>query len=689
MSGVGVPVLRIENLTIGYETEMGLLKAVRGISIDIQPRESFGLVGESGSGKTTLALGAIGYLAGNGRILEGRVFLKDQELTALPKKEMYRIWGRRVGMVYQNPGSALNPSMTIGRQLAETAKAHQAISSKQANDMALMMLAKVEMPNPESVARQYPHQLSGGMLQRCVIAMGLINNPELLIMDEPTTALDVTTQAVVLDLVSELKRKVKSAIFYITHDLAVVAKICDRIGVIYAGELMEMGLTRILFKSPLHPYTRSLLGCVPRFETKIRKQSLVSIPGLIPRLDELPHGCVFAPRCGFVRDMCRQARPPLMEADPGHYTACLRWRLLPAKFEPLREERKQDHPGMTPVLLETRKIKKHFTALEGLFHFGSRGKKMVKAVDGVSLKVRRGFTLGIVGESGCGKTTLVRTIIGLLKPTSGQTLLHTETLEPSAAERPRAILKKIQMVFQHPEASLNPRRTVAQAIQRPMMLFSGMDRNKLITRTYELLEAVNLPASYYNRFPGELSGGEKQRVAIARAFAADPELILLDEPLSALDVSVQASLINLLFDLQDKSNITYLFISHDLATVYHFSDWIAVMYLGRVVELGNADAVFSPPYHPYTEALLSAVPVADPDAQQQRIRLQGSVPSAIDVPSGCPFHTRCPRKVGNICEYKTPPYRETKGQSRIRCHIPPETLAELQSKAIMHTEDTG
>ncbi len=674
--------LEIENLTIGYQTPSGLLKAVRDVSLKAESRQNFGLVGESGSGKTTLALGAMGYLAANGHILGGRVSLHGRTISGLPAKEMYRIWGRQIAMVYQNPATAMNPSLTIGRQLAETARIHQQITRAEAATKAIRMLAKVAMPEPEAVAGRYPHQLSGGMLQRCVIAMGLINNPALLILDEPTTALDVTTQAVVLDLVADLKQEFESAILYITHDLAVVAKICDRIGVMYAGQLMEVGDTRSLFKNPLHPYTLSLLGCVPHFEPGEKKRSLVSIPGMIPRLDELPPGCIFAPRCRFVQDRCRIDRPILEPARPGHQTACLRWRELPGEAEAAGDLRSARHPAGAPLLLEIKALNKHFSASQAFFAVRRRNKKKIRAVNGVSLGVGKGTILGIVGESGCGKTTLVRTIIGLLAPTSGQLTMENQQLGPLTTDRPRGILKKVQMVFQNPDASLNPRRTVAEAIERPMALLQGLDRNQLADRSRELMKAVNLPVSYYHRFPGELSGGEKQRVAIARAFAADPALILLDEPLSALDVSVQASLINLLFELQQKSAATYLFISHDLAAVQHISDWIAVMYLGRIVEWGRTDEVFAPPYHPYTEALLSSIPVADPDVEQQNIRLEGSVPGAMDIPPGCSFHTRCPRKVGPICETAMPPWRESPGKSRISCHIAEKELKRLQAEAI-------
>ncbi len=678
------PALRIAGLTIGYQTEGGLLQAVREVSLSLAPNESFGLVGESGSGKTTLALGAIRYLPANGRVLSGSVRLHGRELLALPRRDMFTIWGKEIGMVYQNPATALNPAMTVGAQLAEASRIHLGLGRRQAMERAASMLSRVAMPDPAAVIRQYPHQLSGGMVQRCVVAMALINNPRLLILDEPTTSLDVTTQAVVLDLVADLKREFDAAILYITHDLAVVARVCDCIGVMYAGELMEVGDKRAVFRRPLHPYTLSLLGCIPHFEPRRKRQPLASIPGSIPRADELPPGCIFAPRCPLVEPACRAARPPLVEASPGRFTACRRYQAVPEAWESGRAGTEYRVPRDAQVVLRAEGVTKHYRAQERLF---GGGKGRVRAVDGVSLEAREAATLGIVGESGCGKTTLVRTLIGLTAPTRGRITLRGSELAGTTARRTPSQLKALQMVFQNPDASLNPRRTVAQALERPVILLGGAERRSLAERVEELLKQVSLPAGYARRLPEELSGGEKQRVAIARAFAAHPEVILLDEPLSALDVSVQASLINLLFELQSRAGTTYLFISHDLAAVQHLSDWVAVMYLGRVMEWGKAEEVFAPPYHPYTEALLSAIPVADPEVEQERIRLEGSVPSAQEVPSGCPFQTRCPRKVGRICEEQSPPWREAPGEDRIFCHIPLERLEALQAEVLRQRGD--
>ena len=697
-SGVPAPAPRVmfevEGLHIDYTTEFGVLHAVRDVSLAIREHESFGLVGESGSGKSTLAMGAIRYLASNGRVTDGSVRLDGIDLLSLSSKELRALWGSRIGVVYQSPLSALNPSIVIGKQLAEVARQHLGMDHGAALTRVGEMLTKVAMPDPEAVMKRYPHQLSGGMLQRCVIAMALMTNPSLLIMDEPTTALDVTTQAVVLDLVAELKREFESAILYITHDLGVITKICDRVGVMYAGEFMEQADLRRLFKRPLHPYTLDLLGCVPHFDPTPQKRSLVTIPGSIPRVDELPAGCIFAPRCGFVEGECTKARPPLVAVADAHLSACRRWQVVPPPAEYLREAtetvRAAEAAGAVAgadALVGTEALQVFFKAARGVIP--GRPARYIRAVDGVDLEVRVGQTLGVVGESGSGKTTVARAIIGLTPATKGAITLHGKPLPRSTKSRPRTTLRAIQMVFQNPDASLNPTRNVGAAIMRPLSLLGGLSRPEAKERALELLRAVSLPESYFDRLPNELSGGEKQRVAIARAFAADPELILCDEPISSLDVSVQGSLMNLLMKLQVDKKTSFIFISHDLSAVQHLSDAIAVVYLGHVMEVGDATRVLTPPFHPYTEALLSAVPLADPDAQQSPIRLSGSVPSAMQVPSGCRFHPRCPRFLGDLCRDHEPPWREGEGDHRVYCHIALDELRELQAKTIALSGDEG
>ncbi len=703
------PVLELDQLLVSYWTETGWLDPVRQVSLRVQPHEKYGLVGESGSGKTTLALAVMRYLAGNGRIRGGQILLNGEDLLSRSDAEMRRAWGGQIGMVYQNPSTALNPALTIGDQIAEAARIHLRLPWRDARNKALEMLRQVQMPDPASVGSRYPHQLSGGMLQRALIAMALTSNPQLLIMDEPTTALDVTTEAVVLDLIQGLSEQYPSAILYITHNLGVVARLCDRIGVMYAGELMEEAPVGDLFRRPLHPYTLGLIGCVPDLTSSKHDGDLSTIPGFIPRLDQLPQGCIFAPRCFMAEDECLRARPPFMEVAPGRSSACLRWKELtagggragetggivgaggpagpsgragtaPRPYKTNESEGVRQHP---PVLLEATGIKKYFKTDGSILSWlPGLAPPPVKAVDGISVKVRKGSTLGIVGESGCGKTTFGRCIVGLTEPSAGEVRLEETALPPTVGQRPRSTLKKLQMVFQNPDASLNPRMKVGDIIARPLKRLAGVSARDLRHRTLDLLEAVHLPESYIDRLPEELSGGEKQRVAIARAFAADPDLVICDEPVSALDVSVQGSLLNLLAELQRTRGTTYLFISHDLAAVRHLADQIAVVYLGRFWENGTTEEVFAPPYHPYTEALLSAIPVPNPEVHQERIRLEGSVPSAMHTPSGCRFHPRCPRKIGRLCETDEPPWRSVSATHRICCHIEIEELKRLQAPVL-------
>ena len=680
-------ILDVRNLTVTYDTEKGPLDTVRQFNLRIDAGEIYGLVGESGSGKTTLARAIVGYLPGNGRIKGGPVMLGEDNLLKLSRAEMRRIWGKRITMVHQDPAAAVNPTIPVGEQIAEMARTHLHMNKKEAREKALEMLNKVRMPDPEAVYRRYAHQLSGGMLQRVLIATALTTNPELLIMDEPTTALDVTTEAVILDLIHELLSEFNTAILYITHNLGVVARICHRVGVVYAGELMEEGTINQVFKESLHPYTRGLLGCVPRIDYNKRTIALSAIPGYIPRPDRLPAGCIFAPRCDMAEEDCRRARPPVVEAAPGHRTACRRFEELagvPLSASLLRRTREPRERREGPLVLEARNIKKYFTMAGSIF---SRGPAVVRAVDDISVRVRGGFTMGIVGESGCGKTTLARCIAGLEEATAGEIELEGQILPRSAAKRPPELLKKIQMVFQNPDASLNPQHPVGLSVARPLILLRNLPAKEIDKRVRELFQAVNLPEDYIHRLPHELSGGEKQRVAIARAFAAEPALMLCDEPISSLDVSVQASLMNLLVELQESKGVSYLFISHDLAAVSHLSDWIAVVYLGRLWEVGSAEDVFAPPYHPYTEALLSAIPIPDPDVKQKRVRLKGSVPSAMQIPPGCRFHTRCPRKWGEICEKEEPPWQDAGNYHRICCHIPLEELQRMQGEGSIYQAD--
>lgn len=677
--------LKVKDLTVTYLTDYGPLDTVRNVTLSIKPGEIYGLVGESGSGKTTLARAIVRYLPRNGSIPGGSVRLDGTDLLNLSKKQVRRIWGSKITMVHQDPTTAVNPSMIVGKQIAEMAMAHLGLSRRRAMEKAVEMLTKVRMPDPARVALRYPHQLSGGQIQRILIAIALTTNPTLLIMDEPTTALDVTTEAVILDLVRDLLPEYRTAVLYITHNLGVVARLCDRVGVMYAGELMEVGPVRSVFKQMLHPYTLGLLGSVPRVDKGKQDILLNTIPGFIPRPDKLPEGCIFSPRCPGVKDECGATRPSLTEgADgPDHLTACIRWEALrqdAAAFKTADKKRPHKEGIEGEVVLEANNIKKYFSLSRGGMRGMIRGRKQkVHAVDDISIRVRSSFTMGIVGESGCGKTTLARCIAGLEKATAGELFLEGKKLPYTVGKRSAALLKKIQMVFQNPDASLNPQHTVGASIARPLILLGNLSREGIKERVKELLAAVNLPETYGSRLPHELSGGEKQRVAIARAFATGPALMICDEPISSLDVSVQASLLNLLAELQDTQGTSYLFISHDLAAVRHLSHWIAVVYLGRIWEIGSASDVIKPPQHPYTEALFSALPIPDPEVPQNQIRLHGNIPSAVDIPPGCRFHTRCPRKLGALCETVEPPWQEPGDWHRIRCHIPAERLKKLQT----------
>jgi peptide/nickel transport system ATP-binding protein len=628
----------------------------------------------------------VGYLPRNGRVTGGRVLLDGINLLELPRSELRRIWGARVAMVHQDPAASVNPAIPVGEQIAEVARVHLGMNRAQSRQKALEVLAQVGMPDAEAVAARYAHQLSGGMLQRILIASALVTNPQLLIMDEPTTALDVTTEAVILDLVQELLEHYNTAVLYITHNLGVVARICDRVGVLYAGEMMEEGTVQELFKGYLHPYTLGLMGCVPRIDASKHDIDLHTVPGYIPRPDELPGGCIFAPRCPMVEDACESARPPLVEVSPGHVTACRRWQELgdrPDLFVTQKEPTAQHGRVEAPVVLDATEIKKHFRVHgRGVAALWRRGPSSVRAVDGISVRVRQGFTMGLVGESGCGKTTFARCIAGLEEANCGDIVLEGEPLAFSVADRPRSALRRVQMVFQNPHASLNPQHPVGESVGRPLSLLGSVPKAEVESRVRELFGMVNLPEDYVHRLPHELSGGEKQRVAIARAFAASPALMICDEPISSLDVSVQASLMNLLVQLQESQGTSYLFISHDLSAVRHLSDWIAVVYLGRLWEVGSAEDVFVPPYHPYTEALLSAIPIPDPDVRQERVRLHGSVPSAVHIPKGCRFHTRCPRKLGSICETEEPAWQNAGRYHSICCHIPLDELRELQGQVL-------
>ena len=663
--------LSVQHMDVTYRVRGQDRPALRDVSFSIERGESYGLVGESGSGKSTVALALVRYLPSNGRVSGGTISINGLDPLSMRAGALRDLRAHTVSMVYQEPGRALNPSLRVGPQIAEVFRiAGQ--SSGDAMASAENMLRKVQISDPGRVMRRYPFELSGGMAQRAIIAMALAVSPSLLILDEPTTALDATVEAEVLDLVAALRSEFRTSVLFISHNLAVIAKMCDRVGVLYAGELVEQGPAREVFDNPRHPYTVGLLRCIPRRGQRKDTDRLDTIPGFQPTPGQGLTGCIFAPRCALVQDKCRAAEPPFFAVSDVRTSRCYFHeqapdlpRATPASIpSPGGSDAADgpDGPGGALVVIEG--LSKTF---EG----------SVRALAGVDLSIQRGETLGLVGESGSGKTTLARVLLGLTAPDQGSVVtLHGTPLNPDARRRPRSILRALQIVFQNPDSALNRRHTVRALISRPLSRLAGLSGQALRDRLEELITSVRLEDRHLPLRPSQLSGGLKQRVAIARAFAGGPEIVVCDEPTSALDVSVQAAILNLLADLQTTEHVTYLFISHDLGLVRYLSDRIVVLYLGRVMEIGPSETVFAGPHHPYTEALFSAVPSLDGE-RPSRIRLTGEIPSAADPPSGCVFHTRCPRRLSTgICESTEPPLLEEEPGHQIRCHIP---IAELRT----------
>lgn len=675
-------VIEAENLNIEYKLGGQWRNVVKDVSLTIEPMEIHGLVGESGSGKSTLALALMNYLVPNERIASGRVLLEGDDLLGKTPAEMRSIWGRQISLVPQDALASLNPSYPVGEQIAEITRQHEGLSRAEAWTRAVEKLRRVKIADPEGTARRYPHQLSGGMQQRVTIAMALSTQPRLLILDEPTTALDVTTQAVIVDLFRDLIREHEAAALYVSHNLGLVAQLCDRVTVLYGGEVMASAPVTDLFKNPLHPYTISLMASLPR-PTEGVETRLPTIEGTAPSLAERPTGCVFAPRCPVALHVCFDEKPPLETIAQGRTVKCHRWREIASgdlviDTAPVVET--SSAPPREGYVLEARELRKSFGAASVIDRLTGRQPNAVRAVDDVSLRVRARSTLGLVGESGSGKTTLARLIVGLTPADEGEMELLDVPLKLDLKERSRDALRDLQMVFQNPNDALNPYLSIGQQIARTIQRLSHekLSKQEMQERVIALLQAVRLTPAYAARHPSELSGGEKQRVAIARAFATNPALIVADEPTSALDVSVQSVILNLLKDLRAREGASYLLISHDLDVVSYLADWIMVMYLGEIVEEGTVEQVYNPPSHPYTEALLSAIPIPDPTVKQGVIRLDGEIPSAREMPKGCRFHTRCPRKIGTICETDSPPMRDAGDGHFIRCHIPAEELVVLQ-----------
>jgi peptide/nickel transport system ATP-binding protein len=645
------PVLRVRDLNVAFSSEAGIVRAVRGLSYDLKPGRTLGIVGESGSGKSVAALAVMGLLPETARV-SGSVLLKGRELVGLDDDAMSAVRGRDIGMIFQDPLSALTPVLTIGDQLAEALEAHGNLPRAAVRERSVQLLELVGLPDPPARLKSYPHELSGGMRQRVMIAIAIANRPSVIVADESTTALDVTIQAQVLDVLRAAQRETGAAVVLITHDLGVLAGMADDVLVMYAGRPVEYGSVHDVFYRPTMPYTMGLLAAVPRPDLK-KSHRLAPIEGSPPSLVALPPGCPFAPRCPLVVERCLEVEPPLATHSRGaHAAACVRAREIeergltstdvfpppPVLLSPFagvpRSERR--------ALLEVENLERHFPLTSGALLKRRIG--TIRAVDGVSFDIRTGETLALVGESGCGKTTTLLEIMRFASPPNGRLAIlgrDVRTLKTPAQQM--QIRRELQIVFQDPLASLDPRMPVYDILAEPLVTH-GWGREAINARIGELMDLVGLNRDHVDRFPEQFSGGQRQRIAIARALALEPKLIVLDEPVSSLDVSIQAGIINLLEELQAKLGVSYLFVAHNLAVVRHIAHRIAVMYLGRIVEIGDVEQVFERPRHPYTRALLSAVPIPDPEVERakQRVLLTGDIPSARTKLFGCRFRSRCP-----------------------------------------------
>jgi peptide/nickel transport system ATP-binding protein len=666
----GGALLRVQGLRVQFATAAGWLTVVDDVGFSIRARETVGLVGESGSGKTVSSLAVMGLLPPrNSRVADGTISFAGRVLNRLPAEEMRDIRGNEISMIFQEPMTSLNPAFTVGNQIAEAMRLHLALPRRVAWGRTVEMLDVVGIPDPHRRARDYPHALSGGMRQRAMIAMALACQPKLLIADEPTTALDVTIQAQVLELIRSLQATLGMAVLFVTHDLAVVAEICDRVVVMYAGQVVEQAPVGELFARPRHPYTQALLASMPQVAAVGGR--LTVIPGQVPRPDQLPGGCRFHPRCAFALPACGASPVGLTTLDhgTGATVRCLRQAELElAGVPPTAPARPA--PGPAPpraAILELRGLTKEFSVPSGVLR---RVIGRVQAVSGVDLRVGTGETVGLVGESGSGKSTLARLALRLIEPTSGRIVLDGTDITSLPQRRLRTARRDMQIVFQDPYSSLDPRATIGEAVAEPLEVHDGLRGRELDARVAGLLEQVGLNGDMARRYPHEFSGGQRQRIAVARALALNPRLLICDEPVSSLDVSTQSQVINLLTDLQDELGLSYLFIAHDLSVVRHISDRIAVMYLGRIVEEGPAEEVYTRPRHPYTLALLSAIPVPDPSPERRRRRivLQGDVPSPLDPPAGCRFHPRCPFAMDICAQVEPEPFTTTAG-TVVACHL--------------------
>jgi peptide/nickel transport system ATP-binding protein len=679
------PILEIENLSISFFTRLREIPAVMDFSCTVMPGEAMGLVGESGCGKSTVALGVMQDLGKNGKIVGGSIKFKGRDLNLMSDEELRDLRGSEIAMIYQEPMASLNPAMKVGHQLAEVPMVHEGMSKSDAWALARQVVADVRLPDPDRILKSYPHQLSGGQQQRIVIAMALMSKPSLLILDEPTTALDVTVEAGIVDLVKDLGRKYGTSMLFISHNLGLILDTCDRLCVMYSGEAVETGSIKDVFDRMRHPYTQALFRSIPLPGADKNARPLVAIPGNFPLPHERPKGCNFGPRCNYFTDGRCNAEDIHMTpiaGDDRHDSRCLRTQEIDWDAE-IAASTAVAKTEIGEVVLKMENLKKYYEVAANALFGSSGNRKVVKANETLSFEAREGETLAIVGESGCGKSTFAKVLMGLETATDGKILLRgTEIQDTPIESRNTRTVSSVQMVFQNPFDTLNPSMTVGRQIIRALEIFNiGSGPADRRTRMLELLDLVKLPREFADRMPRQLSGGQKQRVGIARAFAGEAKIVVADEPVSALDVSVQAAVTDLLMEIQRVNKTTLLFISHDLSIVRYLSDRVMVMYLGHVVEMGTTDQVFSPPYHPYTEALLSAVPIADTRVEKKRIVLDGDIPSAVNPPPGCPFQTRCRWKdqvPGGLCDRDVPPIKTLANGHQIKCHLSDDKLAEME-----------
>ncbi len=671
--------LEVKNLKTYFHTESGVVKAVDGVDFSIRPNETLGMVGESGCGKSVSSLSVMRLVDQPGRIVDGELFFRGENLLKKGRKAMQKIRGDEISMIFQEPMTSLNPVHTIGDQIVEALVLHQKLNKRDAKRKAVDMLTLVGLPAPEQRIDEYPYQLSGGMRQRAMIAMALSCNPSLLIADEPTTALDVTIQAQILDLMRRLKQDIGAAVLIITHDLGVVAEMADNVVVLYAGKVVEYADVKRLFRTPLHPYTRALLASIPQI-TDRRGRKLLPIEGSIPDPLHQPEGCKFHPRCRYALELCQHEEPALLHLQDGRQVRC--WMYAEEKASDFSDKQREVETSLSvqdtqhvrqreegaEAILKARRLKMHFPITGGVFN---KVVGHVKAVDDVSFQIIKGETLGMVGESGCGKTTTGRMLLRLLQPTEGDVYFEGKNIFALGKRDMQAARRDMQIIFQDPFASLNPRMTVGEIVGEAFKIHGGVNRKGIADKVATLLDLVGLQPNAMKRYPHQFSGGQRQRIGIARAIGLNPKLIVCDEPVSALDVSIQAQIINLLQDLQDKLRLTYLFIAHDLSVVKQIADRVAVMYLGKIVEFVFTFSVFDSAQHPYTAALLTAVPAVDSNntgQRKQRIILQGDVPSPSNPPSGCHFHPRCPY-VMPVCREKAPELIDVNAGHQVSCHL--------------------